>query len=458
VKAQAGLNELLDARSRSTRIAETGLTGDAAARADHLLQRCADALISAGASIDMTASAFGVPGRIEVLGKHTDYAGGRSLLAAAERGFVTVVASRADDEVHLFDVRSGESTSFILEPDLESGIEWRQYPMTAARRIARNFEGARRGADIAVVSDLPQAAGMSSSSAFIVSTFLALAAANELANDERYRQLIASPEDLAGYLAAVENGQDFRSLAGDRGVGTQGGSEDHTAMLCARAGQLVQYAFAPVRFERSISIPSSHLFVIAASGVRAEKTVAARDRYNRAAMLMRSAAEQWRAATGDDAATIGAVIERGHAASEVRHVLARALADDTSATDLLRRVDHFMVESQEIIPAAGDALQQGDLATFGTLTDRSQRESERLLGNQTDETVHLASSARVLGAAAATAFGAGFGGSVWALVDRAQVDHFEREWRATYLSRFPEHEADAQFFQTEAGRPMIRFL
>ena len=51
---------------------------------------------------------------------------------------------------------------------------WSNYPMTVVRRVARNFPDARRGCSMAFASDLPLAAGMSSSSALMVMTFLLL--------------------------------------------------------------------------------------------------------------------------------------------------------------------------------------------------------------------------------------------------------------------------------------------
>ena len=125
--------------------------------------------------------AFFVPGRIEVLGKHTDYAGGRSLLAAIERGIRIEVEPRADAIVRVTDTRSGEEATFALDPAIEPAAgHWSNYPMTVARRLARNFPAARHGADLAFASDLPPAAGMSSSSALIVATYLALAAVNQV--------------------------------------------------------------------------------------------------------------------------------------------------------------------------------------------------------------------------------------------------------------------------------------
>jgi galactokinase len=125
-------------------------------------------------------------------------------------------------------------------------------------------------------------------------------------------------------------------------------------------------------------------------------------------------------------------------------------------TDLVTRLDQFAAEALEIIPAAGDALERGDLNALGELVDRSERGAEVLLGNQVPETVHLARSARSLGAAAASAFGAGFGGSVWALVRRDDAERFSQCWEESYLTRFPEHADRATFFVTTAGPPAMR--
>ena len=123
---------------------------------------------------------------------------------------------------------------------------------------------------------------------------------------------------------------------------------------------------------------------------------------------------------------------------------------------LLARLEHFILESGEIIPAAGDALAGGDLRLFGRLVDRSQRAAEQLLGNQVPETVFLAASARRLGAAAASAFGAGFGGSVWALVETARREAFLAAWAEQYHAEFPQHAPLSRFFTTPAGPAAFR--
>ncbi|MCX7011837.1 MAG: hypothetical protein NTW86_04600, partial [Candidatus Sumerlaeota bacterium] len=209
---------------------QAGLSRAAAGEKAALMAQAARALIGAGLAPNAEARALFIPGRIEVLGKHTDYGGGRSMIAVPERGFAVAACPRADSTLRILAAATGEECAFELRGDLQPPLgHWTNYPMTVARRVARNFPGRLRGADLAFLSDLPPAAGMSSSSALMVSIFLALSKINTLEAREEYRANIGGLESLGEYLGTVENGQTFGSLAGDKGVGTFGGSEDHTA-------------------------------------------------------------------------------------------------------------------------------------------------------------------------------------------------------------------------------------
>jgi len=136
-----------------------GMSEAAAAAKSALFTRAEVALRKFGGGVNQQALAYYVPGRIEVLGKHTDYAGGRSLLCALERGFCLMAVPREDSIIRLLDAGRDLSAEFRLDPELEvTNGEWTTYPKTVARRIARNFPGAQRGANIAFASDLPAAA------------------------------------------------------------------------------------------------------------------------------------------------------------------------------------------------------------------------------------------------------------------------------------------------------------
>ncbi len=402
--------------------------------------------------------AFFVPGRIEVLGKHTDYAGGRSLLCTAEQGFCVVARPRRDATVTVMDAATMEvvQTSLAAPAEPTRG-HWSNYPQTVVRRIARNFPDVRVGADIAFASDLPPAAGLSTSSAFMIGVFLVVAHLNRLDINPRFATAISNPEALAGYLATVENGRSFGTLGGDRGVGTFGGSEDHTAILCCRRGTFSQYRFGPAACERSVVVPAGHTLVVAASGIVAEKTGSALEAYNRAARSAARALELWRQQTGREDPTLSAAVTSGPGARLRMHRLLEAAdVEHSGETALWARVEQFCVESLDVIPAAGDALAAGDLTRFGVLVDRSQDAVERWLGNQVPETITLARTARDGGAVAASAFGAGFGGSVWAMVRADCVEGFRQWWAQRYQTMHPAAAARASFFETNPGSPAVR--
>jgi galactokinase len=427
-----------------------GVSEAEAAKKARMFGSCAQILLrKVGADAETTACF--VPGRIEVLGKHTDYAGGRSLVVAIEKGFCFVAAARGDAKIRAFDVAGKQKCEFEMSDRIEPRLgHWSNYPQTLARRVAKNFGPELAGADVAFFSDLPIASGMSSSSAMMVGFFLILSAFNRLADRPDYKANIKSKEDLAAYLGTAENGQTFGSLEGDKGVGTFGGSEDHTAMLCCRPGELSLYSYCPARFEQKIKMPPGYLFCVASSGVVAEKTGNALRKYNRASGLCRCALETYNEATASSYTNLAQAL-LNDTAEHIRQALRASKGGQYSAADLLNRFEHFYLESEEIIPAACKALAAGDIEHFGTYVQRSQRLTETLLANQVSETVFLAARARPHGAVAASAFGAGFGGSVWAMTKAENVEKFIGKWRADYEQHFSAPAKKAEFLITRAG-------
>ncbi len=409
-----------------------------------------------------------LPGRIEVLGKHVDYAGGRSLLCTAERGIVLVARRRDDRVAVLRDARRREAVTIAFDAPARGPSPWAVYPRTVLRRLVSNFGSAVRGADIGLASNLPSAAGVSSSSALTVGLTLAFTALSDLAELPAWRTTIVDRTALAGYIGALENGTDFGALAGERGVGTMGGAQDQTAILCSEPGRLEMFRWAPVTYERSVPWQSDYAFVIGVSGVTAAKSGAAKDRYNRAARTAHRLVDSWNrhggAAASTPARTLREAFEAaaGGGVTRVPSVLvdaARAGADhEFTAHDLVARLEQFFEETFVIVPRAADALAAGDVAAFGSLVDRSQGGAERALENQIAETVHLARYARDLGARAASAFGAGFGGSVWAMVPTGDAERFAARWRERYLRTHGQASHRAQFFTTQPTAPALEVL
>ena len=368
-------------------------------------------------------SGFFAPGRIEVLGKHTDYAGGDVLVCAVDRG-VTAHVSPATRGITASTQALPGPVDLGCDEPLPPG-HWGLYPRSVVARLQANF-GALAPCRIELASDLPLASGMSSSSAVVVATAMALVRHNGLDQHPLWQQAITGDVALAGYLACIENGMSFGPLAGSGGVGTLGGSEDHTAMVCSRPGELGRFTFSPPALVERVPLPPGHSFVVAVSGVAAEKTGAAQQGYNDASLATTELLRRWNQQAGTPAPSLAQALRQG---PDAHQRLAAMVSDQPG---LSARLEQFVVESTWCVPQAVEALRGGDLARFGAVVARSQQLAAEGLHNQVWQTTELVRLALGLGAVAASSFGAGFGGSVWALVADARAEAFAIDWLDHY--------------------------
>ncbi|MCA1563080.1 MAG: galactokinase [Acidobacteria bacterium] len=391
--------------------------------------------------------AWWVPGRLEVFGKHTDYAGGRTIVAAVPRGFAFLAGHRDDDVVCIVDARSGDRVTIQRGATGGAFTGWRHYTEVVFGRLARNFPGAMLGAQIVFASDLPRASGMSSSSALVVGLATALARLWELPDRSAWIRNIRGCADLASYFACIENGLTFGTLIGDAGVGTHGGSEDHAAMLCAQPKRLSGYAFVPMRHLDDVIVPTAWQFVVASSGVTAEKTGGAQEAYNRLAEAVRVLLHLWNADHERQTSLADAVSSAPPAAATLLEAVNRSAVPGWTSNALADRLEHFVREDGRVSEAL-EAFRNADAGRIGVLAVASQQDAERLLGNQIAETTSLARLARKAGAFAACGFGAGFGGSVWALVEAEAAGEFAARWLAAYRAEYPTAVRSVTFVAT----------
>lgn len=387
-----------------------------------------------------------IPGRIEVLGKHTDYCGGRSIVCAIDRGFHVEIEEHLEPSLVLENQDSREKVTIDLKDPIDLPGHWANYAVEVVLRLSANFpERFKDGVKIRFHSDLPKAAGLSSSSALMIMVFAALDLVNDLRGSGRYQDNIHDALDLAEYLGCIENGKSFRELAGSAGLGTFGGSQDHAAILLGKMDQLSAFSFSPLRHDADFSFPDTHLFVVSSSGVAAEKTGAARDSYNRVSLLVSEIT-----ATFGNGRTLAQMFEEfgvDYVLSKIKRIRSKFMT-----RELLNRAEQFRIENFEIIPAVSEMLANGRIDDIGEAIDLSQENAERFLGNQIAVTAFLQRSAREIGAVAASAFGAGFGGSVYAVVKRSDADGFMTEWQRVYQNRFPQHARTSEFFTTRPSQ------
>ncbi len=426
---------------------------------DGLLVRCLEALGPSEEPSPVTA--WYVPGRVELLGKHTDYAGGSSLVLALERGFRMVARPRLDRQIRMIPAdRPAQAEAFTLTepPDRPPG-HWLHYPVVTLERIRRNFgeERAHPGAEVAFLSNIPVAAGMSSSSAFMTATFLTFARLWALEETSAWRANLPGCEQRAAYLGCIENGSTFGSLTGSGGVGTFGGSEDHAAMLCSEEGRIGLFRYDPLQLLHRIEWPDDYLLAVFDSGVPAAKTGASREAYNRAALRARTAVKAFNTIQGTAYTSLGELAdgECGPGPGDVLATLARRERDDPALSGLClaARFDQFYHEDRVWLPAAVASLERGELDELGSICDASHQAAAPGLENAIPQTDLLQRSARELGAPAASCFGAGFGGSVWALIPSEAAGDFGVRWQNAYRRAFPAEAARGQVLFTRPGPP-----
>ena len=398
-------------------------------------------------------SAWRVPGRVEVLGKHTDYAGGSVLVGAVDRA-ITARARRVAGPPGSLTATTDCGDPVTLRAGVDPGLEpghWGRYLQTVLDRLTLNF-GAGTAAHLSLSSDLPPASGMSSSSALVCATALALASLNGWDEDPRWVESMPDRLSLAGYLAAVEGGRAWRDLPGTSGVGTRGGSEDHTGMLCGAGDRLLLAGFDPMHIEQTISFPSQWAFVIGVSGVLAHKTGATLEDYNRGPSTVQSVLARWNQATGRaDVSLAGAV----------RHLVGDATGEQAAADPVLqdllglcepgyerKRIEQFLIESLVLVPAGARLIAAADPGV-GEVLQRSQELADQGLRNQVPQTRLMVSLAREMGVVGASSFGAGWGGSVYALVPTDDAEDFASQWLQAYRDR----EQEAEHSSTIVTRP-----
>ena len=259
-----------------------------------------------------------------------------------------------------------------------------------------------------------------------------------LAERAEWRNNITSTADEAGYYACIENGLSFGTLSGDGGVGTHGGSEDHAAILTAHlASSRRSRSCRCVRSPRW-AMRSPWTFVLTPSGVAAQKAGTAREAYNRLAEGTRVLLDLWNREPRPGVGSLGAALMSEDIT--LGSVASSAAVDRLRA--LIRRLERSWLEAPgtwnagSIISSARirgsrrpwRRLNAVMSPRLGQLAADSQSDAESLLGNQIPETTVLPRAARALGAIASRSFGAGFGGSVWALVERSRAEEFARRW------------------------------
>jgi galactokinase len=363
------------------------------------------------------------PGRVNLIGEHTDYSLLPVLPIAIGQSLIVSAAPADDDVVEV--VSAGFPTPARLARGARAAemlAPWHRYVAGALAQLADRAPG--RGAKVLVEGDLPATGGLSSSSALTVGLLAALAAAWGESLD---------PEHLAA-----------RAIVAERHVGVESGGMDQQAIVFAKPGNALRIDFLPAA-RRHVPVPPGLAFVVASSGEEAPKGGAVRDAYNERVIGARIAAFMLADEVGvdlDNPPTLGQVAD-----VDVVDILVDGLPDRVSAQEVahgtqvdiahlvqltsatfdhmakvpVKRVARHILSEAARVDEAEAALNAGDLARFGQLLNESHNSLREDFRCSTAALDRLCAAMRKAGAFGSRLTGAGFGGYALAACGPGQV-------------------------------------
>jgi galactokinase len=314
-------------------------------------------------------TAFG-PGRVNLIGEHTDYNDGLALPFAIADGVTVRAATLSDRRIDATALDLDEQDSFSLD-EVEPAEGWRAFVRGAVGELA-GYGLALSGASLEIGGSVPRGAGLSSSAALEVALVLALLAVADVPEPDRL--------ELARLCSRVEN--DW--------VGAQTGLLDQIASLCGQSDRALRIDF------RSLSVSPVALSL----GEFRLVTLDSGEEHTHAG----SGYNERRAQCAEAASELG--LESLRDAS-------LEMADRLSAP-LSLRVRHVVSENERVGEAVA-ALEREDLEELGRLLDASHASLRDQYEVSTDAVEEAVARCKRAGALGARIMGGGFGGSVLAL-------------------------------------------
>ena len=359
------------------------------------------------------AQLFQAPGRVNLIGEHTDYAGGFVMPAAIDFGTVAAVTARQDGRTEIWSENFAEGVSFAAgELPRERRKHWSDYPLGVGWALRE------KGMEIPAFSltlhgDVPLGAGLSSSASIEVATALALLS---LAGKEMRR------DEMAKLCQHAENAY----VGASCGIMDQfiacNGAVDHALLLDCRS---LEFRLAPIPHHLSLVIANTmvkHSIAGGEYGIRraeVEQGTAILHGHRREIALLRDA-------------TLRDLEEWGH----------------EMPPNVLRRCRHIVSENLRTV-AAADALAAGNLKKLGDLmaaAHASYRDDFEASCEEAD--VMVAAAQGLPGVIGARLTGGGFGGCTVNLVEAGRAAEFSERLQEEYKAATG---IDADIYQCHAS-------
>lgn len=366
-----------------------------------------------------TKQYFFAPGRVNLIGEHTDYNGGHVFPCALSFGTHAVLCKRDDQKVRLYSLNLPEKG--IIETDLNNITnlpqqDWANYPLGMIKTLQNHGYQIDQGFELLYWGNIPSGAGLSSSASIEMATAVALNTAFNLHIPQV--ELVKMAQEAENKFVGMNCGIMDQFASGM-------GKEDHAILLDCNT---LQYEYVPLNLHGiSIVIINSN-----------KKHALVTSEYNTRRQECDRALKQLQ-----QKLPIKALGELSIEAFEQNKALI------TNPTDQ-KRAKHAVYENQRALQAAA-ALKQGDLETFGKLMNQSHISLRDDYQTSCEELDIIAQTAwEVPGVLGARITGGGFGGCAVALVKDEAVKNLIDTISRVYKEKTG---LTADFYIAKAGGP-----
>ncbi|GAA0086193.1 galactokinase [Clostridium sp. CTA-7] len=336
---------------------------------------------------------FFSPGRVNLIGEHTDYNGGNVFPCALSFGTYGVISLRSDKKVRMYS--SNFENIGIIEFDLENikyekSHDWVNYPKGVIDVMIKHGYNINKGFDVAIYGNIPNGAGLSSSASLELLTAVMM---DSLFNFNIDRvDLVKFSQEAENKFVGVNCG-----IMDQFAIGM--GKENNAILLDCNT---LKYNYCPIELKDEVIVISN----------TNKRRGLADSKYNERRSECEKALEELKTKLNINSLGELSINEFEENKSLIK--------DDIR----IKRAKHAVYENQRTLMAK-DALVKNDLVTFGKLMNESHislRDDYEVTGIELDTLVELAWNHEATIGARMT--GAGFGGCTVALVKKDKVDDF----------------------------------
>ena len=349
----------------------------------------------------LTGSVYASPGRINLIGEHTDYNGGFVFPGAIDKGMIAELRPNGTNKVRAYSIDMKDYVEFGLNEEDAPRTSWARYIFGVCREMIKRGVDVK-GFNTAFAGDVPLGAGMSSSAALESTYAYAL---NDLFGENKIDKF-----ELAKVGQATEHNY----------CGVKCGIMDQFASVFGKEGSLIRLDCRSLEYQYFPFKPEGYRLVLLDSVVKHE--------------LASSAYNQRRQSCENVVAAMKQHHPKVEYLRDANMEMLNEVRAEVSAEDYMR-AEYVIGEVQRVLDVC-DALEKGDYETVGAKMYETHHGMSKLYEVSCEELDFLNDIARECGVTGSRVMGGGFGGCTINLVKEELYDSFIARAKEAYKEKY----------------------